>query len=238
MKDASFQLTALVRASTFACLTACVWGVTWLSACGSSEPPCAVPGTTTACSCSGGIAGLRVCSEERTLGECDCSGTLGVPNPVSPGTSGTDAAGMGGTNAGTGGAAGTKAPNDDDSGVADAGMSDGGDVMQDSGPMVDPLLAYRACTTAAECDPEAQCVQTPVLFSPTFTVCAPKCLNDTDCPVPSGSYTANVACVTGYCKLDCTPAPVTDPLRTCPTGTACIVTTWGQAASCHDDGMM
>jgi hypothetical protein len=238
MKAATFQLTQHVRhvrqTSAFA---ACVWVVAALASC-SSEPPCAVPGTTSECSCPGGVPGLRVCSEERTLGECDCSGTLGIPNPVVPGTGGTEAAGSGGTSAGTGSTAGTKAPpDDDDAGMADASTSDGGDAGQDSGPAVDPLLAYRACMTAADCDPDSQCVQTPVLFSPTFTVCAPKCLNTTDCPVPSGSYTANVACVTGFCTLDCTPAPVTDPLRTCPTGTTCIVTTWGQAASCHDDGV-
>ena len=233
MKDVPFQLTTLLR--TLA-LAACVGYGAFLSACGTSDEPCAVPGTTTACSCGGGVPGLRVCSEDRTLSECDCSGKLGIPNPVTSGASGTDAAGTGGTGAGTGGVAGTRAPTDEDSGVADAGMSDGS-VMVDSGPMVDPLLAYRACTSAADCDPDAQCVQTPVLFSPTFTVCAPKCLDTTDCPVPAGSYTANVACVTGHCVLDCTPAPVTDPLRTCPTGTTCIVTVWGQAASCHDDGV-
>lgn len=212
-------------ASMFACL--------WLTACGVAEP-CAVPGVAVECACANLAPGARVCSAQRTLGECDCSGAIGLPNAVADGEGGTGA----GTGAGTGGMSGSGAGGTGgmsmhkDSGVAmDSGATlDAGDMGPDTGPMLDPDLAYRACMSATDCDPDAQCVQTAA-FPATVTVCAPACVNTTDCPVPSGMYDAVVACVTGFCRLDCTPV-LFAPLLSCPTGMTCVAPPFG-AAACY-----
>jgi hypothetical protein len=87
--------------------------------------------------------------------------------------------------------------------------------------------------TVDDCDPEASCLQTPGV--PASSVCAPACVNDSDCPVPDGTYEARLGCVVGFCQLDCTPV-LFAPLLTCPTGMTCIVAALGNAF-CHDDGM-
>ena len=94
--------------------------------------------------------------------------------------------------------------------------------------------AYGACMTAADCQPKAQCVITSN-YPVDANVCAPACVDVGDCPVPDGTYDAVLGCVSGYCRLDCTPVLFAE-LLTCPSGMACIAPLLG-SAYCHDDGM-
>jgi hypothetical protein len=114
--------------------------------------------------------------------------------------------------------------------MADAAVDAG---PPDSGPPPVELPPYRGCTTAVDCDPGASCLETP--GAPAYQVCAPACVNTTDCPVPEGMYEAVTNCAVGFCKLDCTPV-VFAPLLTCPTGMTCIIADLGNAF-CHDDGL-
>ena len=115
----------------------------------------------------------------------------------------------------------------------DAGAGGAGGAPADAG-MPKPVNPYSACMSASDCVPGAQCIITP--STPTnATVCAPPCVDTTDCPVPKGSYEAVMTCVTGYCQLDCTPV-LFAPLLTCPTGMTCIAPLLGESY-CHDDGM-
>ena len=80
----------------------------------------------------------------------------------------------------------------------------------------------------------AACSITPN-FPTDATVCAPRCVDVSECPKPEGMYDATVQCVTGYCRIDCTPV-LFEPLLSCPPGMACIAPLFGQSY-CHDDGM-
>jgi len=216
--------------------------------------PCGVPGVVTACACADGRAGARVCQPGKTWRDCDCSGAIALPNSVStPASDGGADSGSGATGGtggrspaggagGAGGASGAPAPADEDDAGSEptdagtggsAGASGAGGAAGDAG-VVDPLDAYRECTSAAECGAGAECIVT-ASFPSNASVCAPACIDIGDCPVPEGSYEAVVACVTGYCRLDCTPV-LFAALLTCPTGLTCIDPLFG-AATCHHEGM-
>ena len=204
-------------------VASCLCLLLLLAACSDAEP-CAVPGVAAACSC-GSAPGARVCSDEREWGKCDCSG--GIPLPVAV-MQGEPLGGMGG-GGGTGGTGGKPVTHDSGVRTDSAVPSDAGEDAY-----VPPAIdSYGACMADTDCDPDAKCIQTAGF--PTSTVCAPACVNTSDCPVPEGMYEAKMTCATGYCQLDCTPV-VFAPLLTCPTGMTCIVTGLG-VALCHDDGM-
>jgi hypothetical protein len=214
----------------------------------TAEERCSVPGLVTVCTCEDGSPGARVCAPENTFRACDCSGAIALPNPVrdSPGASGAGGAGGASGGAGAGGAAGRggaggATPPDDDAGLgpeptagssADASVAGSGGSAGDAGT-IDPLEAYRGCSTVADCEPDAAaCTLTPS-FPMNYSVCAPACIDTGDCPVPEGDYQAVVRCVTGICRLDCTPV-LFAPLRTCPASMICIAPQLG-VAFCHDD---
>jgi hypothetical protein len=226
----AFELHAPTRSvlcGVFAVLMAAMAGC-------ASRDACTVPGVAETCTCRAGTPGARLCSDDKLWGVCDCSGKIPLPHDVIPGQGGPDGgkAGTGGTggsagHSGTGGAGGMM--DDDDSGMTvdpDGGLDSG----VDAGPA---LHAYRTCTTDADCDTDAKCIITT--NTPPNAVCAPKCVNPVDCPVPEGTYAAKVVCFTGYCGLDCTPA-IFQPLLTCPEGMACVAALIGQSY-CYDDGM-
>lgn len=223
-------------------------------ACSDSDP-CGVPGVVQSCSC-GAMKGARVCGEDKTWQACNCSGAIGLPNPVAnkptmhgSGSGGSGSGGRGSTVPPTGGGSGgMQAPpmsTDEDggggTGVADAGGGGSGGMnplpdaggtggaMADAG-MPKPMNPYSACTTAADCVPGAQCVMTPS-GATNATVCAPPCVDIGDCPVPAGSYDAVLTCVTGYCQLDCTPV-LFNPALSCPSGMTCIAPFFGESY-CH-----
>jgi hypothetical protein len=219
-----------------------------LAACDGVQP-CAVPGSVEACACAPGMPGARVCEGEHTWGECDCSGAIPLPNPVTPitggsggmsggaggaGVGGSGAGGAGGSGGMSGGAGGAGVGGDDDGGVEpDAGGSGG---IGGSGGMggMEPENPYGACMNNGDCQPTADCSITPN-FPTDASVCAPKCMQVSECPVPEGTYEAMVQCVTGYCRIDCTPV-LFEPLLSCPRGMVCINPLFGQSY-CHDDGM-
>lgn len=215
---------------------------------------CPVPGVTTSCVCPGGASGARVCGDDNVWRTCDCSGAIGLPEPISiappSGTGGTS----GGTAAPTGG---TSVVPDDDAGVdpipgTDAGPTGGsggsgatggtagsggvgatGGTGGTAGTDATPPDPYRPCMANTDCDTGGACVVTPGFV--TLSVCAPACVDVGDCPVPAGTYEASVVCDVGYCKVDCTPLPFA-PLLTCPTGMTCVVPLFG-ISHCHDDGV-
>jgi hypothetical protein len=159
--------------------------------------------------------------------------------------SGMSAAGTG--QSGRGGSGGSMTPPPADTGVpmmtmppepdaaieSDATMPPEPDAQVDAGPP-EPQNPYRACQSDGDCGANALCVQTASV--PTaFTVCAPACMTDSDCPKPAGSYEAVVSCLLGYCGLDCTPI-LFAPLLSCPTGMTCVSNGFS-GSLCHDDGM-
>lgn len=210
-------------------------------ACTATER-CGVPGVTATCPCRAGTLGARVCTDDKTWAECDCSGAIALPNPI-VGGSGGDMGGMGGVSGGTGGTggrAGTGGMSGGSGGIGGGGVGGtdeddgGGPMMSDAGDTdAGPSNPYGPCMADADCGPDAACVITPS-FPTNASVCAPKCIDVGDCPVPPGSYQAVLECVTGYCKLNCTPV-LFQPLLTCPTGMTCIAPLG--AAYCHDDGI-
>jgi hypothetical protein len=221
------------------------------SACGEVER-CAVPGLVAACACGDGRPGARVCQTEKTWRACDCSGAIALPNAVSARDGGSGASGGGGmvggsSGAGAGGRSGaggeTPPPDDDDGGIDPQGGSGGaaageggsgsGGATADGG-VVEPLPPYRACATATDCDPGAECAVTQS-FPTNGSVCLPPCVDAADCPVPEGNYEAETVCGTGRCRLDCS-ALLFEPLRTCPTGMICIAPPFGQEF-CHAEEM-
>jgi hypothetical protein len=221
------------------------------SACGSTDR-CVAPGVTATCSCGGDKLGARACREDRTWASCDCSGAIALPNPIINEPRG--AGGAGGVS-GTGGRGVTPG-----SGGGVAPMTDGGAVpLTDGGggPMIDggasgtggngtggaggtggaepvPLVPYGPCMATADCGPNADCVITPG-FPTSASVCASVCVDVGDCPKPAGTYDAVVTCVTGYCKIDCTPV-LFAALLSCPTGMVCVAPLFG-LSYCHDDGI-
>lgn len=231
---------------TYGSIIACAMML--LGACDDLQP-CAVPGTAEACACAPGAQGARVCDGEHTWSECNCSGAIPLPNEVAPIAGGGGTGGRGGSggtmSGGTGGAGGSggmmplpDGGNDDDGGVdpVDAGgMGGNGGVGGIGGTGgVDPATPYGACMSNADCLAPAECSITPN-YPVDATVCAPKCIDTSDCPVPEGMFVAAVQCVTGFCRIDCTPV-LFEPLLSCPTGMTCIAALFGQSY-CHDDGM-
>jgi len=216
------------------------------SSCDDVEP-CAVPGSAEVCSCAPGAQGARVCEAEHTWSDCNCSGAIPLPNPVIPldagggrgggagsaGSTGTGGAGAGGMGGGTPAMDGGEI--DDDGGVdpADAGGTGG---MGGAGGMggMEPENPYGPCANNGDCRMAAECTITPN-FPADANVCAPRCTATSDCPVPAGMYDAVVTCVTGFCRLDCTPV-VFQPLLSCPAGMVCVSPLFG-STWCHDDGM-
>jgi hypothetical protein len=71
-------------------------------------------------------------------------------------------------------------------------------------------------------------------------VCAAACSGAGDCPVPEGMYDADVTCVGGRCRLDCTDAagfPLPVP-QSCPGGMICVADDLLTGTSyCYDDGV-
>jgi hypothetical protein len=222
--------------------------------------PCGVPGVVKLCACSGGMQGAQVCLPAKTWGACDCSGTIGLPKPggSAPKATGGRGGGAGGgsgsgSGSGTGGdtvAAGTGgAPpsmqSGDDGGTAPmshggtggsggssgtGGMSGAGGMGGTGGAPMPMSAAYGGCMTAADCHAGAQCITT-ASFPTSATVCAPACVEVADCPKPEGSYEAVLSCVTGACRLDCTPV-LFAALLTCPSGMTCVAPLLGNAY-CH-----
>jgi len=238
------HLTALALAGLVVSMTAC-----------ETSTRCPVPGVTSTCACPNG-SGARVCGDDHVWRACDCSGAIGLPNPITnePATSGTGGTTTTGGTGGTTTTGGTGVSPDDDGGVDPSGGTGGigatggtggigatggtGGVMPTGGtggaagtePM--PMPPYRACMVDADCDSGA-CVVTPGFT--TLSVCAPACIDVGDCPVPEGTYEATPVCESGYCKIDCTAAFL-QPLLTCPTGMTCVVPLGG-ISHCHDDGV-
>jgi hypothetical protein len=223
----------------------------WAAAGCADVERCGVPGVVGPCACADGKQGARVCQAEKTWRACDCSGAIALPNPVrerehESGSGGGGGAGGSGPGAsGSGGSApqadAAMPPGDDDGGAepaggaggaGEAGDGSGGDggAAGDAG-VVAPGLAYRGCMTAADCDPGARCVITAG-FPSDDSVCQPACVDVADCPVPEGDYQAVPECVTGFCRLDCTPV-LFEALHTCPEGMHCIATQLS-LAFCHD----
>lgn len=221
------------------------------SACGSSDR-CVAPGVTATCPCGGESLGARACREDRTWANCDCSGAIALPNPIinePRGTGGSGGGGTGGSGA-TGGTGGGVAPMTDggvvpmtDGGVAP--MTDGGGsgtggvggtggVDGTGGSEPEPVVPYGPCMATADCGSDAECVITPG-FPTSASVCASACVDVGDCPKPAGTYDAVITCVTGYCKIDCTPV-LFAALLSCPTGMACVAPLFG-LSYCHDDGI-
>jgi len=240
--------TMLSSRLAFGSIVACA--ISMLGACDDFQP-CAVPGTAEVCACAPGAQGARVCDAEHTWSQCDCSGAIPLPNQVMPvgGSGGAGGAGGTGGSAGSGGAgtggmggSGGMTPpvdgGDDDGGTdpIDAGGMGGIGGMAGEGGMggVAPETPYGACMNNGDCRPTAECSITPS-FPTDATVCAPKCVDISDCPVPEDTYEAMVMCVAGFCRIDCTPV-LFAALLTCPTGMTCIAPLFGQSY-CHDDGM-
>jgi hypothetical protein len=88
--------------------------------------------------------------------------------------------------------------------------------------------------TASDCQAGAECVVTPS-FPMDEVVCAPACVQPSDCPVPDGNFEAVLTCELGFCRLDCTPV-LFAPLLTCPPRMTCVAPLLGPAY-CHARGM-
>jgi len=75
------------------------------------------------------------------------------------------------------------------------------------------------------------------LLEEPLRVCARACGDTSDCPVPEGMYEADVLCVEGRCRIDCTSEfPLVQ--QTCPAGMTCIAEDFpGLAEYCYDDGL-
>lgn len=218
------------------------------ASCDEAGEPCGVPGVSFACAC-GAQPGARVCTAQKTLSACDCSGAIPLPNAVvSPdgGASGGGSGGNGGAGgrAGTGGRSGSggsagmtggsggmggSAGEDDDGGMIepDAGGMGGDGGSGGSNPLDD---TYRACANNGDCAPNGACSVTPNIPN-NSTVCAPRCTVVADCPVPEGMYDSVLTCVEGFCRLDCTPV-VFEPLLSCPGSMICVAALFGQSY-CH-----
>jgi hypothetical protein len=240
------SLSSAVLASIAAVLSLCA-----ASAGCSDQQHCGVPGVVAACVCADGRPGARVCQAENTWRACDCSSAIALPNPVRERDGGSGMGGAGGTGGssgaggfgGTSGASGATPPDDEDAGAepgddggagAGAGGAGGsGGAAPDAG-VLDPRDAYRGCMTASDCDQGATCTVTQGTPD-NSTVCAPACVETSDCPVPEGDYEAAASCVIGRCRLDCTPV-LFAPLLSCPTDMLCVVAQFG-FAFCHDVAM-
>jgi hypothetical protein len=204
--------------------------------------PCGKKGVTEECDCANGKAGVRVCLPERVWDHCQCgelpndAGAAGASGGGAGGASGmsgsSGASGMSG--AGSGGSGGTQPDPDDDAGMdpAGSGGSSGAGGMSGASGMsgagsggsagATMLAAYKRCTMANECSPNATCESTSDPDDPLMMLqsCAPACADPSTCPVPEGSYTAMLVCVEGHCRLDCNGA-LLEPDLTCPAGMRC-----------------
>jgi hypothetical protein len=164
--------------------------------------------------------------------------------PSGSGSGGTSGGGSGGTHPTTSGSGGSPPTGQPHSGDEDAGTErdagsgepatkpDSGMPAPDAGTP-EPSNPYGACATASDCGAGARCIIT-ANFPVDASVCAPACVETSDCPVPRGSYGAVLSCVTGYCQLDCTPV-LFAPLLSCPSGMSCVAPLIGESY-CHDDG--
>lgn len=77
----------------------------------------------------------------------------------------------------------------------------------------------------------------PAFLVAPLSVCAPACGVMSDCPVPEGTYEADVTCVAGRCRIDCTSVGFPFPIQqTCPTAMTCIADDLALAEYCYDDG--
>jgi hypothetical protein len=163
------------------------------------------------------------------------------------GSGGAGAAGSSGAAgvAGASGAGGATAPIDagdeDDAGMdpptAGAGGNGGAGGAAGAGGATAPMsAAYRGCMNMNDCDTGASCEMAPALLEGPLRVCAPACDDVSDCPVPEGTYEADVLCVDARCRIDCT-SEILLVQQTCPTGMTCVAEEFpGIAEYCYDDG--
>ncbi len=214
---------------------------------------CAEQGDTKACECADGSGGTQLCLPERIWAECDCTGVMPAPDSGASGEGGSSGeSGRGGTGGASGasGAAGSTSPidgGDDDAGtepgaggvggiggIGGAGGQGGGGGQ--GGAPASMSAAYRGCMNASDCDTGASCEMAPALLEEPLRVCARACGDNSDCPLPEGAYEADVMCVEGRCRIDCTSEfPLVQ--QTCPTGMTCIAEVPGLAEYCYDDGL-
>jgi hypothetical protein len=228
-----------------------------LSAACDDLEPCDAQGDTQPCECAGGAPGAQRCLPEQIWSACDCTAEPapeGGGGGVSGGAGG--AGGRSGSGAGAGGASGAGgarppaggAGDDDDAGMdpdpAGAGGSSGAGAggasgMGGNGGAAGPMsAAYRGCMDTGDCDPGAACLMSPVVLVDPSRVCAPACGNADDCPVPEGSYDADVSCVAGRCRIDCTEVDAFPLPRSCPANMLCVADEFPSATSyCYDDGL-
>jgi hypothetical protein len=214
---------------------------------------CAEHGDTKSCECEGGASGTQRCLPERIWAACDCSSPAPVPDGGAAGVGGSGGAaaagrsGAGGA-AGASGTAGATAPVDagdeDDAGMDPAPAGSGGSGgaggaagAAGAGGATAPMsAAYRGCMNMNDCDTGASCDMAPALLEAPLRVCAPACDDVSDCPVPEGTYEADVLCVDARCRIDCT-SEILLLQQTCPTGMTCIAEDFpGIAEYCYDDG--
>lgn len=210
--------------------------------------PCKKRGLSEACKCDGGTMGTRSCLPELVWDHCECGslptpdagvsgmsgGGMGGAAAISGGggTSGSAAPAGSGGSGGSGGGSGSVAPNpDDDAGIepiSDGGAGSGGSggaggaggTAGTTAPVGSP---YKACTSAPDCGAGASCESAtdPDDSSATIHACAPACSDVNACPAkPAGSYDAMLVCVSGHCRLDCSP-PLLEPDLSCPSGMRC-----------------
>jgi hypothetical protein len=200
---------------------------------------CAEHRDTRACECSDRNNGVQVCLPEHIWAECDCT----VPAPLPDGGNSEADAGSGagaGSSAGeTSGAGGSARPppdeSDDDAGAQPAPGGAGSGGNSGSTP---PSAAYRECKNMNDCDLGASCELAPAGLQAPLRVCAPNCVDVSDCPIPESMYEADLACVDGRCRLDCTAEGFPLPIpQTCPIGMICVADDVPSLASyCYDDG--
>ena len=122
-------------------------------------------------------------------------------------------------------------------GAGASGAGTGGAGTGGQGGTTPPMSAsYRGCTSAGDCDDGASCEMSPAEIMDPLPVCAPSCSDVPDCPVPEGSYEADVVCVDGRCRLDCTTELLVQ--QTCPEGMTCVANDiLGLVEYCYDDGV-
>lgn len=223
--------------------------------------PCDAQGDTQPCECAGGAPGAQVCLPELIWAACDCTsepapdggtthagGTGGGGSGASSGTGG--AGGAGGARPPAGGSGDEDAgaepdPGSAGAGAGGAGAGSGGSAgtggqSGEGGASAPMSAAYRDCMNANSCDEDAECLMsTPGLLGP-LRVCSPACSDAGDCPVPEGTYDADVVCTEGRCRIDCTEMedfPLPTP-QSCPEGMACIADEFPSVTSyCYDDGL-
>jgi len=212
---------------------------------------CAEHGDTKSCECEDGASGTQLCLPERVWAECDCTFAMPLPDGGASGVGGGSGGGGRGGAGGASGASGTGGSpppidgGDDDAGTdpmpggtgGRAGEGGQGGEGGEGGAPAPMSAAYRGCMNASDCDTGASCDTSPALLEDPLRVCARACGDSSDCPVPEGAYEADVTCVEGRCRIDCTAEfPLVQ--QTCPTGMTCIAEEFpGLAEYCYDDGI-